>query len=188
MNRRSISKLVLASLICLSAGCTEKEDTNDAFTRLAESVTGEYAISEMTWSGLPVDLNHDGIGERDLLHEFSGTSGFVHSWIKATVGKESDDAINFRMIIPVPSFSYTQEGAKRNTIGYVEVTDIEQWTGSKLSCRSISPSHWTDDQNEEAFLSDIDSGAFTFGFRTSIYDESSGSSYDGRIEFIFVQK
>ncbi len=185
---RSLPKLILAGLLCLAAGCTEKENTDNAFASLAESVTGEYMISEMTWSGLPIDLNHDGKGERDLLHEFSGTSSFVQSWIKATVEKDSDNALAFSMIVPVPSCSYAPDGSKRNTIGYVEITDIEKWTGSKLSCSSMSPSHWTDGENEEAFVKDIGDGTFTFGFRTSIYDESSGSLYDGRIEFVFNKR
>lgn len=181
MNRlQKITSVILCALIC--GACAEpKDDSND----LAASLEGEYEIVEITWTGLPIDINEDGNSERNLLKELQGTGNFIHSMIAASVVSDSDKCLNFGIIIPIIRFS---DDSCDYIVEYIDVNDLEEWNGSDLCRRKIIPSHWTTDKNEESCLSNLSQGGFTFSFRTSIYDRVAKETRQGRVVCVFKRK
>lgn len=178
MNRlQKITSVILCALIC--GACAEPKDD---FNGLAEALEGEYKISEISWTGLPTDINEDGYSERNLMNELQGTRNFIPSWIVASVAREADKCLSFDIIIPIVQFS---SDSCEYVVEYIEVNDLEEWNGTDLCRRKIMPSHWTADKNEESCLSDLSQDGFTFSFRTSIYDKDSKETRQGRVECVF---
>ena len=70
--------ICLAGISCLCS-CSEKEDVG------LVAYCGSYAVESVSWTGLPVDVNGDGVMSRDMLKELYGQPGFVPGWIGADV-------------------------------------------------------------------------------------------------------
>ena len=62
--------ICLAGISCLCS-CSEKEDVG------LVAYCGSYAVESVSWTGLPVDVNGDGVMSRDMLEELYGQPGFV---------------------------------------------------------------------------------------------------------------
>lgn len=84
-------------LLCvlLFASCT-KEGGN-----ALSDHSGVYHIESMYWTGEIIDFNGDGVGERDMLHEFYGYPDYVKDWITGEAVLVDDSTLSFNSVIPV---------------------------------------------------------------------------------------
>ena len=100
---------LLLSLCCLfsTTGCG-KEDPVDSFESNIHKLYGNYVLSDIHWSGLPVDLNRDGTGSWNLLNEFENISGYYNPDYKGNVisctDKWAESAAAFNVTIPYPFY------------------------------------------------------------------------------------
>lgn len=83
-------------IIGLSTVSCEKEDSNSLSRH-----EGVYYLDSMYWTGEIIDVNGDGSGERDMVHEFSGYPGFVKEWIRGEVEFVENSTLSFNSVVPV---------------------------------------------------------------------------------------
>ena len=102
--------IVVAS-VCLW-GC-EKADTVETFESNMQKLYGDYALSDIHWPGLPVNLNYDDTGYWNLLHEFQNKVGYYEPDYVANVSDGiiynreetwAEPAAAFNVTIPYPHF------------------------------------------------------------------------------------
>jgi len=73
---------------------------------------------------VPVDLNGDDRGERDMLGEFQGLSGFVKDWIKCTVERVDENTLAYNAAIPV---YVTDKSNGKSEIKYYDISIEAEW-------------------------------------------------------------
>ena len=118
----SISKISIITLLCMQiiSACT-KVAADDDLTRYI----GSYTIDSIYWTGEIVDINGDGIGERDLINEYYGLGGFVKDWVKGSVMMIDDTTVSFNSTIPV----YVTDGSDKYKIKYYDIPIQAIWHG-----------------------------------------------------------
>lgn len=188
MNRNILYTISVCIIALVFSSC-EKE-TDDGFGLFAKSVAGEYELADISWSGLNLDLDGDGIASECLLNgEINNIVNFSLSIMKADVTVEQNNRLIYRMV--VPNILVTDACGKdelRYTLEYIEVSYLFEWQGGKLKLLHSSPEHWVSDEREEDYMEDISSSGFKFSFRTSIYEINSGETKDGRLIYSFARK
>lgn len=102
---------ILAAIVCLCS--CQKINPSDTFESNISKLHGDYELSDIHWSGLPVNLNYDDNGYWSMLHEFQNKIGYYEPDYVATVGdaiifsKEeswAEPAAAFNVSIPYPKF------------------------------------------------------------------------------------
>ena len=169
-NRIYCIKYSLYVLLCILgiAGCT-KEDSNSL-----SRYEGVYQLDSMYWTGQIIDINGDGIGERDLLHEFSGYPGFVKEWISGKVELFDNSTLSFHSVVPI---CVTSETKVQPNIKYYEIDIKAKWRND-----------WgSPDFDTETFETGI-SGINKEGIRAVLYNIND-SSYELHVDCsIFTQE
>lgn len=108
MKKISVGFLIVLSLI---TACTKNEDIKvekqlfEAW-EISRSLDGKYDVVSFT-SGTPVDLNHDGIPSKDLLHETDQWQNrekyFIHFVTDSTSGKPKLFYQKIFIWVPLPN-------------------------------------------------------------------------------------
>ncbi len=169
-NRIYCIKYSLYVLLCILgiAGCT-KEDSNSL-----SRYEGVYQLDSMYWTGQIIDINGDGIGERDLLHEFSGYPGFVKEWISGKVELFDNSTLSLCSVVPI---CVTFEPKVQPDIKYYEIDIEAKW-------RNDWGSPDFDTETFEPLISDINKGV-----RRAVLHNINDSSYELHVDCsIFTQE
>lgn len=150
----------------------KKDDTN----RLS-NYCGNYYLDNIYWTGEIVDFNGDGIGERDMLHEFSGYPGFVKEWIHGKVCLLDDSTLSFDSVIPacVKSESLVQPDMKYYDIA-IKSTWHADWGIPKFSTETFLPGKT--DLNKgirSAVLYNIQESSYELHVACTLFTQEDGS-------------
>ena len=169
-NRIYRIKYSLYVLLCILgiAGCT-KDDSNNL-----SRYEGVYQLDSMYWTGEIIDINGDGKGERDLLHEFSGYPGFVKEWISGKVELFDNSTLSFHSVVPI---CVRSEPKVQPDIKYYEIDIKAKW-------RNDWGSPDFDTETFEPLISDINKGV-----RRAVLHNINDSSYELHVDCsIFTQE
>lgn len=147
-----ILRLMFLPLIMLLFGCEKKIMPEDDIMK--KTLTAEYKLVSVYWSGLAKDLNEDGLSYWELSVEFEKMMGFYEPdyFLRVTDGNLSRSEVQyaFNFSVPYPVFMADDEGI----FHYTEIRTFKQTIYTeKNQHRRIIPIH-TD--MEDNFLSRIE--------------------------------
>ncbi len=176
--------ICLAGISCLCS-CSEKEDVG------LGAYCGSYAAESVSWTGLPVDVNGDGVMSRDMLKEFYGQPGFVPGWIGADVQLCADGkSLSYNCVVPAVVVIETAENQYYHTVQYHGVEIISTWhpdwgTPSFTSGAYVSVLDDNMRGIEKADLHDITETAFDLHVDCVLFDPVENNIVDGTAVFKF---
>lgn len=183
---------ISAAIFCLCS--CEKENITDTFETRIQKLYGEYALSDVHWTGLAVDLNDNYVAYWSLLHEFQDKIGYYEPDYTATVedgivfsGDEdwAESAAAFNVTLPYPHYTVSDGRWLCTDIRTLKVTlrATEDTFELFANCCWMLPGY-TD--AEDVFLSHIqdislyvesyDDSSFKIGVHCTMpYDATNGS-------------
>lgn len=169
-NRISLIKNSIYVLLCILiiVGCT-KEHSNSL-----SQYEGAYYLDNIYWTGEIIDINGDGIGEREMIREFSGYPGFVKEWISGKVELVDNSTLSFNSVIPI---CVKSESMVKPDIKYYDI-------GIKAKWRNDWGSPDFDTETFEPVITDINEGV-----KRAVLYNISDSSYELHVECsLFTQE
>ena len=128
---------------------------------------GSYAVESVSWTGLPVDVNGDGVMSRDMLKELYGQPGFVPGWIGADVQLCADGkSLSYNCVVPAVVVIETAENKYYHTVQYHGIEIISTW----------HPDWGTPSFTSGVYNSRLD--AYTYGINRAYLNNVSDSSFE----------
>lgn len=181
----SIIIKIILPVMCMqiSSACTKDNIETDL-----SKYVGSYSIESIYWTGEPIDINGDGIGERDMLSEFKGIAGFIKEWIKGSVKEIAANTLSFNSIVPV---YLTNTLSKKSNMEYYDADILaiwrEDWGHPNFDTETYKPVI----ENSvigarRAVLYNINSNSYELHVECSLYEEFKGE-INGTMIFTFVK-
>lgn len=157
MKRNGILLALLALFVC---GCQNEEpqgakDSCGCFVKL---LRGEYVLSEVHWSGTPVDLDGNGTAAYSLLQmEYSHLLGYYEPKNKAEIVESAPvsdglSALAVNVELPYPQYFKGETGWKVSGLSYLPLTIHLAYSGNDVRGETLS---FQEKENPESFVEGI---------------------------------
>lgn len=127
---------------------------------------GDYKLTNIHWSGLPVDFNGDRTGRWDLLSEYNNMVGYYEpfhigkvSVANAIGSEEGDSKVAFNVSIPYPLFIEENGNYTVTSVKYLHQTFRVSNPQPYMSNGYIK---YDKDNQSDLFLANLDNMSVTF--------------------------
>ncbi|MGM9749056.1 MAG: hypothetical protein ACI3ZN_09660 [Candidatus Cryptobacteroides sp.] len=124
---RVMTALLVGSIL-LSCNGLERQGTTE-FEKEAMPYIDTYELTEVKWSGIPVDLNGDNVADTKLYNEYHNMLGYYpgnhYAEAKMSSGMDVSDGKESMMVtakLPVPHYIPDGSGYKVGMLTYLEVS------------------------------------------------------------------
>lgn len=182
-------KISLIIQILLLDSCSEKGPNDYDFDYVKNQLCGVYQNTEISWSGLIVDLNGDGIGHRDLDEEFQGCPGYVKDWTCAEV-KSDYSKKTFIFDVKVPVYVITQVGGQISPVGvlFMQFNFNANWKEG-MSVNNVTATGFSSQNTisvvKIAHVTSVTAGSFEVQVEYPLYDQIEKKLVEGEARYTF---